>query len=213
MACERNIVSPNGRLGVVVTEGHLGGYLTGGDPATQFPALWNWLVDVKGVRSVIDIGCGDGQAVRHFNGRGYFMATGVDGVPQPELSEFILHDYTTGPLALFPTSGRPFDLCWSCEFVEHVEEQYVSNFLTTFRCANLLLMTHATPGQPGYHHVNCQSREYWIERMQSIGFELDEQLTVRCRILAAKTDHDWNQFVRSGLAFVKQRTPDMSGVI
>jgi hypothetical protein len=29
----------------------------------------------------------------------------------------------------------------------------------------MLLMTHADPGQAGYHHVNCQPSGYWIERV------------------------------------------------
>lgn len=185
-----------------VVAGHLGGYLPGGDAATQFPALWDWLVDGPlAVRSVIDVGCGDGQAVEHFRRRDC-DALGIEGVPQPSLS-IIEHDYTSGPFPHLPAELTRADLCWSCEFVEHVEEQYVPNFLATFQCADLVLMTHATPGQPGYHHVNCQPREYWIDRLAP-WFDLDEQLTVRTRIVAAQTDHDWNQYVRSGLAFRKR---------
>ena len=35
-------------------------------------------------------------------------------------------------------------------------------------------MTHALPGQPGHHHVNCQPIEYWVAVMQAFGFETDE---------------------------------------
>jgi hypothetical protein len=31
-------------------------------------------------------------------------------------------------------------------------------------------MTHATPGQGGYHHVNEQPSGYWIEKMREAGF-------------------------------------------
>lgn len=183
--------------GSPVMEGHLGGYLPGGDPATYFPALWEFLVDEHGVRSVIDVGCGDGVALNHFRWRGC-RVLGVEGVPQDE-PDIVAHDYTTGPY--YAPVRKAWDLCWCCEFVEHVEEQYVPNFLATFACAELVLMTHATPGQPGYHHVNCQDRQYWVDRLFDIGYDIDEQFTVDCRIVAADNRHSWNHFVRSGLAF------------
>lgn len=187
--------------GDLMMDGHLGGYVVGGDPATQFPALWDWLVDEQGVRSVIDVGCGDGQALAHFRRRGC-RVLGVDGIPQND-PDIIQHDYTRGPFvpALADEPPDRFDLCWSCEFVEHVEERFTRNFVETFQCADLVLMTHATPGQPGHHHVNCKERGYWVEWLDAAGYELDERLTVRCRILSAQTDDDWNHFIRSGLAF------------
>jgi hypothetical protein len=94
---------------------------------------------------------------------------------------------------------RDTDIVWSCEFVEHVEEKYVDNFLAVFgRATKAVLMTHATPGQAGHHHVNCQPADYWIERMQARGFFLEETLTEMSRSLALYTH--WE---RSGLVFVR----------
>jgi len=33
-------------------------------------------------------------------------------------------------------------------------------------------MTHALPGQPGHHHVNCMPIEYWCGVMEAIGFKM-----------------------------------------
>jgi hypothetical protein len=33
-------------------------------------------------------------------------------------------------------------------------------------------MTHAVPGQKGWHHVNCQPSEYWIDHLARRGYEL-----------------------------------------
>lgn len=175
---------------------HLGGYIPGGDPATHFPDLWKWLVDERNVRSVIDIGCGEGLAMKHFQQLGC-RVTGVDGVKQA--NHLILeHDYTHGPLSI----RDHFDLAWSCEFVEHVEEQYVPNFIATFKCANAVLMTHAEPGQPGHHHVNCQPASYWIDVMADAGFRFDEAFTQDARARAALNTYPINHFARSGLAFI-----------
>ena len=174
---------------------HLGGYTPGGDPATFFPDLWAWLVEELGVRSVIDVGCGEGHALAEFRGLGCEVL-GVDGVPQED-PDVVVHDYTTGPLML----KTKFDLCWSCEFVEHVEERYVPNFLLSFGMADLVLITHATPGQLGHHHVNCRPAEYWAGAMAAIGYRLEHHLTDITRSLARKNTSPWNHYLRSGMAF------------
>jgi SAM-dependent methyltransferase len=178
---------------------HLGGYIIGGDGATQFPELWAWLVEQQGIGSVLDIGCGEGHALRDFRDLGCYVV-GVDGVPQPD-PDIHLHDYTTGPW--MEQIGLEFDLVWSCEFVEHVEERYVSNFLVNFQQAGLVLMTHASPGQQGYHHVNCRTMEYWEGVMAAVGYRLDWEFTQKCRVRADLNSNPYNHFARSGLAFVR----------
>jgi SAM-dependent methyltransferase len=186
--------------GELVQRGHLGGYVAGGDPATWFPDLWDWLVRWEGVESVLDVGCGDGQALGYFRKLGCDVL-GIDGVPQPD-PDILQHDYEDGPLELgdLVPAGH-FDLCWCCEFVEHVEERYIPNFLATFRAARLLLMTHAEPGQAGYHHVNCRDSGYWIRTLEGDGWEFDGVLTKAARELASFNRDPWNHFARSGLAF------------
>lgn len=177
--------------------GHLGGYIIGGDPATYYPDLWMWLIQERGVQTVLDVGCGEGHALDFFLKAGALLVNGVDGVTQE--SELVAqHDFHTGPW-----QDSDWDLCWSCEFVEHVEEQYVPNFLATFACANTVLMTHAMPGQQGYHHVNCQPATYWIQQLATIDYELDLDLTIQARNLAGLNRDPHNHFIRSGLAFVR----------
>ena len=194
-------------------EGHLGGYIRGrqsavptvyafehGDPATWTPDLWRWARETLGVASVLDVGCGEGHAARFFRDLGC-RVVGVDGSVQarrdsviPE--QHVLHDYTSG--AYFP--GDDFDLIWSCEFVEHVEKRYLANFLATFACGHrYLMMTFADPGQPGHHHVNCQPAQYWIEKLETIGFRFDETRTTDSRELAPA-----GHYRRSGLFFARR---------
>lgn len=184
------------------TASHLGGYVSGGDPATQFPDLWDWLVWSLGVRSVLDLGCGDGQAVQHFRNLGCDVL-GIDGVPQDDI-DIIQWDYTEGA----PVIDREFDLCWSCEFVEHVEERFMTNILDSMRHCDKVLITHAEPGQAGHHHVNCQAPTYWIEMLSTIGYRLDVQLSDQTRRLAAINQNPWNHYLRSGLAFRRVARPD-----
>ena len=107
----------------------------------------------------------------------------------------VVHDFVAGPFV----PGQRFDLVWSCEFVEHVEERFTHNFLASFASSRrYVLMTYAQPGQPGWHHVNCQNEAYWIEKLDRLGFRLDRTLTGLARQLA-----EHGHFMRRGLVLVR----------
>ena len=61
-------------------------------------------------------------------------------------------------------------------------------------------MTHALPGQGGYHHVNCQPASYWVQRIEALGYTLRRDMTEagKARITAAGMS---TYFVSSGLIF------------
>lgn len=178
---------------------HLGGYLKNGDPATFYPELWIWLKSAFSLASVLDIGCGEGHALKFFRDMGC-QVLGYDGIPQPDL-DILEWDFTEGA----PPKIGLFDMVWCCEFVEHVEEEDAPNFLETFKWARWVVMTHGMPGQPGHHHVNNQTASYWKGALAVVGFRYDQYLTGQARMRAALNQHPSNHFVRSGLVFQKYR--------
>lgn len=178
---------------------HLGGYRLGGDIATSYPDLWDWVIKELDVKSVIDVGCGDGVSVKYFEKLvGFGNVLGVDGIPQ-EYPSIVEHDFTMGPFVV----EREYDLCWCCEVVEHIEEQYLPNLLSTISKAQTVLMTHAGPGQEGHHHVNCRISEYWRGAMAAIGYRYDQILTAHTRGRASSNKSPYNHYIRSGTAFVR----------
>ena len=52
---------------LMVRDGHLGGYIQGGDPGTWCPHLWSWIVKEFEIRSVLDVGCGEGHSTKFFH--------------------------------------------------------------------------------------------------------------------------------------------------
>lgn len=129
------------------------------------------------LKSMIDVGCGSGGMVQLALDLG-IDALGVDGDFSFEKDvPFVLHDYENGPFI----PDREFDLCYSCEFVEHVWEKYRQNFFDTFKSSKYLLITHAPPGQGGHHHVNEQEAWYWIDALNQDGWEYDETTTMEVR--------------------------------
>jgi SAM-dependent methyltransferase len=186
-------------------ENHLGGYLRRnkefphGDPETWFPHLWKWVYDELDVRSVLDVGCGEGHSTKFFKDLGCEIL-GVDGSIQAKTDSVILayhhiHDFNNGPFI----PPKTFDLVWSCEFVEHIEEKYIDNFLKTFSYANkYIMMTYAEPGQKGWHYMNCQLEKYWVKKLSQIGFKLEPHLTEISRKIAGG-----GHFAKSGLILVR----------
>lgn len=185
---------------VFVEEGHLGGYIVGGDPATYFPDLWTWLVEGPlQVKRILDVGCGEGHSLKFFRELGCDVV-GLEGIPQddPDIYEF---DFTAPGVLPKDALKEDFDLVWCCEFVEHVDEDKAAAFVPIFRLGKIVLMTHAFPGQLGTHHVNCRDTEYWKGFMTAAGFEFSPGMTTKTREVAAKNTDQYNHYLRSGLAF------------
>jgi len=183
---------------------HVGGYFHGGDRATWCPALWQWLVRRYRIRSVLDVGCGEGQSTQFFQQQGC-RVLGVDGSPAALRDSVVpdrvaLHDFTDGPFL----ADEKYDMIWSCEFVEHIDEPYLDHVLTTFaQVSRLIAITHAFPGQRGHHHVNCRRNPYWIQHIESLGFTCLVQETRAARIVTFADYPSINHFARSGLLFVR----------
>lgn len=143
--------------------GHLGGHY---NFTAMVQSTFDFIHQKYDIKSVIDIGCGPAGMVEYMISKNV-DAIGVDGdFTLPKKDHVIVHDYTVGPLQL----DRKFDLAYSTEFLEHVEEKYIPNFLPTFQKAKYVFCSAAPKGQGGHHHVNENSKEYWIDIFDQYGF-------------------------------------------
>ena len=175
----------------------LGGNFHHGENASFMPVLWKYLVHRFGVRSVLDVGCGEGQSVRYFHDLG-IVAHGVDGLRlnvERAIFPIAWHDLTVGPYCM------PVDMVNCIEVVEHIEEQYLDNLLDTLTNGRVVCMTHAVPGQDGHHHVNCQPDEYWISHMEARGYFLSGENEIFRAI--ARSEYGPRYFETSGLIFLR----------
>jgi SAM-dependent methyltransferase len=170
----------------LVADGHLGGFITGGDPDTFDPVVWQDLVNRFKPQNLVDIGCGEGYAVEWFVNNGV-DAIGIEGSTKaleksPVKDRIIIHDFTTGPYTLQPK----FDIAWSCEFVEHVEAKYSNNYMSAFCSAPIVAMTYSEPqwSDGGHHHVNCQPQSYWNDKFAARGYQWMEEYSLYLRSIA-----------------------------
>lgn len=174
---------------------HVGGNVWQGDPLTFAPTVWRYMIDRFCARTVLDVGSGRGHAARWFHGAGCaVVAMDASHVNvQRALYPTVHHDLCYGQLTC------PVDLVHCQEVAEHIPEQYVDNLIGTLANGQTVLMSHAEPGQTGYHHVNLQPSDYWIAKLEARGFLFLDIDTARAREYAKRDGAD--HLARSALVF------------
>lgn len=170
---------------------HLGGNVIGGDENTYCTAVWDFLIAEFTPSSICDVGCGEGHLIEYFRRKG-IVVTGIDGLPEnkenaPRIvkESIIIHDYQKPQ-----PDVKFYDMVVSCEFVEHVAEEFLNNYLEQFNNCETLVFTHAIPGQHGHNHVNCKDDLYWQDLLGINGFILLPSHTRYARELAGNSF--WN---------------------
>lgn len=121
------------------------------------------------VRSLIDVGCGEGWWASEFHSLGVEEVVGVDGHfgPAPALADYRQADLSTG---LVPALGR-FDVALCLEVAEHLPPQAGDTLVDELcRLARVVVWSAAIPGQGGSGHVNEQWPSYWTERFEKHGY-------------------------------------------
>jgi SAM-dependent methyltransferase len=194
-------------FGESFNDNHLGGCNIYGDPGSECPKMWKYLIDKYQIKSVLDVGCGFGYHLKYFKEILNLDINGIEGSSKvTQLSffpnEILPHDYSTG----LSTFSKKIDFVWSVEFVEHVDELYVDNFMKDISMGNYVVITHAIPGQPGHHHVNCQNLDYWISVFDKYGFEYDSDETKNIRNLAIDDFKDYANWLKIDISKRSFRT-------
>jgi len=176
------------------TPEHLGGHL--GKTNTDINLL-KYIKERFKVTSMLDIGCGPGGMKKVANSIDIDWY-GVDGDATviENTDHSLVHDFTLGEAKL----DKTFDLVWCTEFLEHVEEKYVPNYMPLFQKGTMSVVTAAPPGWPGHHHVNCREESYWIDVFKKYGLRYNEELTTEFKSLSQMRK---NFFKRAGMVFVK----------
>jgi SAM-dependent methyltransferase len=176
----------------------LGGNVDHGDPYTHAPSVWSYLVHRFAVRSILDVGAGQGHAAAFFARAHLCDVIAIDGLAsnlERAVFPLVIHDLRSGPLV------TRVDLVHCCETVEHIDAEYVDHVIDTLACGRVICMTAAEPFQPGHHHVNCQPQEYWVGLLKAKGYLLSDTDTRRIRSLAENDNAVW--FHSTGMVFIR----------
>ena len=153
------------------------------------------------VRSVVDVGCGDGTWLSVFRKLGVEDILGIDGdyvtsdllqIPQDRFRAVDL----TKPFSL----GRVFDLAISLEVAEHLPADCASVFVECLtHQAPLVVFSAAIPMQGGNHHINEQWPDKWAELFREHGYAPVD--CIRKRVWQNDSVEFW--YAQNTLLFVK----------
>lgn len=177
---------------------HVGGNVKEGDPFTYSPSVWDYLIKRFCVSSMLDLGSGGGYSAQYFHSQGVKVLA-VDGMRENCLTAHyptIHWDLTQNRVT------TRVDLVHCQEVVEHIEEKFLDNLLTSLTCGRFIVMTNALPGQGGYHHVNEQPTEYWIEHLSRYNCQVLLEDSNRVRQLAARDGAKY--LAQTGLVLVNK---------
>jgi hypothetical protein len=153
---------------------HLGGHK---NKTHLDDGVLNFMIKEFNITSMLDVGCGPGGMVNLAKSKG-LQSLGIDGdftITREPKELFLIHDFTVGPAPV----NKEYDFGWSCEFVEHVDEEYLPNFMQAFQKCKRVVMTYSE--KPGHHHVNLKPASYWIAIFKQYGFEFDQAITEQIR--------------------------------
>lgn len=127
---------------------------------------------------VYDFGCGPGYYLAELSKKG-FDCTGIEG---SSLSNF-LHDTIIQHDLTKPMLLQNRGTVLSFETGEHLPEAAEDTFITTLviNCESKMILSWATPGQPGVGHWNCRPHTYIIARITERGFIWNKQETQEIR--------------------------------
>ncbi|MFW9899886.1 MAG: class I SAM-dependent methyltransferase [Candidatus Thorarchaeota archaeon] len=138
--------------------------------AWRIPIVCDAIIDVLKPKSVIDIGCGNGDLVKGFINRN-IQTFGIEGTVNAlsdveNFDRIWIYDLRKDKIE-HPFTFRKFDLAICFEVAEHIEPEYTNIFLDNlYSLSDRILFSAAGPGQGGIHHHNCQPKEYWEQKFK-----------------------------------------------
>lgn len=122
------------------------------------------------IMKIIDVGCGPGIYVKALKELGHE----VIGVDVDKANPYEHVDIFSDEFLQY----TDFDLCMCIEVAEHIPEDLADSLIKRLaHTSDTILFSAAVPGQGGYGHINCQYKDYWIDKFNRNNYILDEVAT------------------------------------
>jgi len=125
------------------------------------------------LKSVLDVGCGDGRWLASFNECGVPLIVGIDG-PWTDVAKLQIEsgNFEVKDLSKPFDLQRKFSLAVSLEVAEHIEPQFAKVFVQNMvRHSDVVLFGAAIPFQGGFRHVNERWQSYWVDLFAAEGLD------------------------------------------
>lgn len=132
------------------------------------------VLDLIGVKSVVDVGCGKGTWLAAFRELGCEEVLGIDGSYVTELGHLLGHDeFMPSDLRQLEAIPGRYDFGVCLEVLEHLPESSGRRIIQALaQCTDTVLFSAAIPGQTGTHHINEQWHEHWHAQFAKHNFKV-----------------------------------------
>jgi len=139
-------------------------------PAAQRVAAW--MTATLKPRSVVDFGCATGLYIEPFDC--HVLGLELDEVAVKRAKTNVIQADLTKPLEI-----GYYDVGMSLEVAEHIPEDRVDGFLFNIGrvVVRWLVFSAAGMNQVDPLHVNLKPKQYWIDKLSKVGFDLHQQAT------------------------------------
>jgi SAM-dependent methyltransferase len=123
------------------------------------------------IRSVADVGCGQGAWLSIWAEQGVEDLHGFDGTYVEQNRLLFKGAFTPSDLASHFEAGRKFDLVQSLEVAEHLPPECARSFVEQLcTLSDLVMFSAARPGQGGEMHVNERPPSFWAQLFKERGY-------------------------------------------
>lgn len=157
--------------------------------ATWTQQLSGWIriyfCERNGGGSIADLGAGNGAYSQKWSDKGFDVACYDGNSAIHEMSKGLCSQVDLSAAQDIPAA----DWAVSFETAEHIPKEHEDTFLSNLIKAGKkgIIMSWAHEGQGGTGHFNEENQQYVNDKMQSLGFEIDQAATDRFR--AEQGDH------------------------
>jgi len=146
------------------------------------PALANIVTEFYSPNSVVDLGCGLGIFLKEFEERG-LEVKGYEYSPQAIENNAIdkskLEEIDLSEKQEYP---KKWGVALCIEVIEHIDKEQEDTVIENItKASDKIIFSGAVQGQPGFHHVNCRPKDYWIKKFRERGFEIQKGKTLKLR--------------------------------
>ena len=121
---------------------------------------------------IIDVGCGPGIYVKALREAG----VEADGVDLDPGCPYIIMDVFSEEFE--EKFAGKYDLAMCIEVAEHLPASRANELVRRLtKLAPTVLFSAAVPGQGGHGHINCQPKQYWIDKFAELNYVVDGEST------------------------------------
>lgn len=143
----------------------------------------DWYIDTYKPKSIIDYGCGIGVYLESGLRKGIKNLKGFDigGESLKNYTDKKIQKYIEYIDCTELIVTKKYECVISLETGEHLEtsgsDNFVLNIINSTDKLGTILFSAAQPGQKGTGHINCQPKQFWIDKFKKYNFKVDHDLT------------------------------------